>query len=201
MKKRTWFFSLLMASNVYSESTVPDSVALTSKFQFDMRDNAGELHIGSYLKSPSEIISSTSCRLSFSADGDYYNTYSSELSLITDDDGVVLPYFQIKSLYKDEESRYWAKEIGDVIYKTGTLTASQDSWQQDTVKRNHFLFAPTIDHAQLAFHQITMGQPLVIDMKQKEAPYNVSIKVEPLSATYASLVRKCIKLMDEVNEN
>lgn len=197
MKKRTLLFSLLLASNVYAESTVPESVELKSKFQFDILDNTGKLHFGSYLKSPSEIISAKSCRLSFSADDDDYNTFSGELSLITDDDGLVLPFFQIKSLYIDEKSRYWAKEIDDVIYKTGTLTASKDSWQQDTIKRNHFLFAPTIDHAQLAFHQITMGQPLHVDMKRKEAPYNVSIKVEALSATYASLVRKCIKLMDE----
>lgn len=197
MKKRTLLFSLLLSSNVYAESTVPESVELKSKFQFDIRDNTGKLKFGRYLKSASEITSATSCQLTFSADDDFYNTYSGELSLITDDDGLVLPFFQIKSLYIDEKSRYWAKEIDDVIYKTGTLTASKDSWQQDTIQRTHFLFAPTIDHAQLAFHQITMGQPLLIEMKRKQAPYNVSIKVEPLSATYASLVRKCIKLMDE----
>lgn len=197
MKKRTLLFSLLLASNVNAESSVPESVELKSKFQFDIRDNTGKLNFGRYLKSASEITSATSCQLTFSADDDFYNTYSGELSLITDDDGFVLPFFQIKSLYIDEKSRYWAKEIDDVIYKTGTLTASKDSWQQDTIKRTHFLFAPTIDHAQLAFHQITMGQPLHVDMKRKEAPYNVSIKVEALSATYASLVRKCIKLMDE----
>ena len=197
MNKRAVIFSLLLVSNVYAEATIPNSVGLKGNFQFDMRDNTGKLHFGRYLNSASEITSATSCRLTFSADDNFYNTYSGELSLITDDDGLVLPFFQVKSLYIDEESRYWVKEIDDVTYKTGALTASKDNWRQDSIKRNHFLFAPTIEHAQLAFHQITMGQPLLIDMKRKEVPLNVSITVEPLSATLSSLVRKCIKLMDE----
>jgi len=193
--------ALFSVFTVFAENTPPSSIEITGKFQFKVVDGNGQMQLGDYIKSASDITSSSACLLDFSADDDFYNSYSGGLNIVTEDNGNILPYFQIKSQYIDESSRYWTKKIKQANYTVGTYKVSDESWSQETIKGNHFLFAPSIEQGQLAFHELSMGQPLFIEMTREELPKNVTIKVPPLSSKVASFVRKCFKLMDEVNEN
>jgi hypothetical protein len=58
------------------------------------------------------------------------------------------------------------------------------------------LFSPSLDLGQLAFHHITMGQPLKVELTKQGEPSKVTINVPPLSAKIASFARKCLKLID-----
>ncbi|AZQ82690.1 hypothetical protein EKO29_00595 [Colwellia sp. Arc7-635] len=189
--------ALLSVFTVLAENTPPSSIEITGKFQFKMVDGNGQMQLGDYIKSASDITSSSACLLNFSADDDFYNSYSGGLNIVTEDNSNIIPYFQIESQYIDGNSRYWTKKIKQVTYRIGTYKISDESWSQETIKGNHFLFAPSIEQGQLAFHELSMGQPLLIEMTREELPKNITIIVPPLSSKVASFVRKCFKLMDE----
>jgi len=59
------------------------------------------------------------------------------------------------------------------------------------------LSSPNLAIGQLAFHHITMGQPLKVEITKQGEPFKVTINVPPLSAKVASFARKCMKLIDE----
>ena len=178
-----------------ADDVIPEHVELEGKFQFNMRDSEKKLHLGSYIKSPSELISASACTLQITADDDYYNTYPIELNLYTVN-GEVIPFIQAKSMYIDENSRYWNKTIQSASFSVADLIVNDKTWHQDTIKGNYMLFSPSLDLGQLAFHHITMGQPLKIELTKQGEPSKVTINVPPLSAKIASFARKCLKLID-----
>jgi len=189
--------ALLTVFTVFAENMPPNSINITGKIQFKMIDGNGQMQLGDYIKSASNMTSSSACLLDFSAYDDFYNSYSGGLNIVMEDNGNIIPYFQIKSQYIDENSRYRIKKIKQASYSLGTYKVSNESWSQEIINGSHFLFAPSLEQGQLAFHELSMGQPLFIEMTREEQPKKVSIKVDPLSSKVASLVRRCIKLMDE----
>ena len=58
------------------------------------------------------------------------------------------------------------------------------------------LLSPTLGVGRLAFHHITMGQPLKVELTKQGKPSQVSINVSPLTEKVASFARKCLKLTD-----
>ena len=195
MKLCVFLLFSLTAFVTNAEDTIPEHVELEGKFQFNMRDSANELHLGRYIKSSSELVSASACTLQITADDDFYNTYPIELNLYTVD-GEVIPFIQIKSMYVDENSRYWNKTIQTASFYVADLVANDKTWHQDTIKGNYMLFSPNLDAGQLAFHHITMGQPLKIELTKQGEPSKVTINVPPLTAKIASFARKCLKLID-----
>lgn len=198
MKSWISLAALFFVFTVFAENSPPSSIVITGKLQFKMVDSNGRVKLGNYIKSPSDITSSTACMLDFSADDDFYNSYSGGLNIVTEDNGNILPYFQIKSQYIDENSRYWTEKIKQATYTIGTYKVSDESWSQETISGNHFLFAPSLEKGQLAFHELSMGQPLLINITREELPKSVTINIPPLSSKITSFVRECIKLMDEI---
>lgn len=185
----------LTAFVISAEESIPDHVELDGKFKFNMRDSSGQLHFDSYIKSPSELVSASTCTLQITADDDYYNTYPIEVNLFTVD-GEVVSFIQAKAMYIDENSRYWNKTIQSASFSIADFIANEKTWQQDTIKGNYMLFSPNLDIGQLAFHHITMGQPLKVELTKQGKPFKVTINVPPLTAKVASFVRKCLKLID-----
>ena len=76
------------------------------------------------------------------------------------------------------------------------IKASEKTWHKDSIKGNYMLLSPNLDTGQLAFHHITMGQPLKIELTKQGKPSQVTINVPPLTSKVASFARKCLKLMD-----
>jgi len=187
-------FSLL-AFVTNANENVPEHVELEGKFKFSMRDSSGQPHFESYIKSPKELVSASACTIQITADDDYYNTYPLDLNLYIVD-GKVVPFIQAKSMYIDENSRYWNKKIQSASFSIADFIANDETWEKDTIKGNYMLFSPNLDVGQLAFHHITMGQPLKVELTKQGKPSKVTINVPPLSAKVASLVRKCLKLID-----
>lgn len=179
----------------HADENIPDSIELEGKFKFSMRDDSGQSHFESYIESPSELTSASTCTIQITADDDYYNTYPVEINLFTVD-GEIVPFIQAKSLYIDENSRYWNKTIHSASLSIADFIADDKTWNQDTIKGNYMLFSPSLDIGQLAFHHITLGQPLKIELTKQGKPSQVTINVPPLTAKVASFARKCLKLID-----
>jgi hypothetical protein len=195
MKLGAILFFSLTAFVINAEEIVPEHVELEGKFKFNMRDGSGQLHFDSYIKSPSKLVSASACTLQITADDDYYNTYPIELNIYTVD-GEVVPFIQAKSIYIDESSRYWNKTIQSLSFSVADFMVNDKTWNKDSIKGNYMLFSPSLDVGQLAFHHITMGQPLKIELTKQGEPSKVTINVPPLSAKVASFARKCLKLID-----
>ncbi len=195
MKLSAIFLFSLTAFVANAEETIPEHVEIEGKFKFNMRDSSGQLHFDSYIKSPSELVSASACTLQVTADDDYYNTYPIEINLFTVD-GEVVPFIQAKAMYIDENSRYWNKTIQSASFSVADIKATEKTWHKDSIKGNYMLLSPNLDAGQLAFHHITMGQPLKIELTKQGKPSQVTINVPPLTAKVASFARKCLKLMD-----
>jgi hypothetical protein len=195
MKLSAIFLFFLTAFVASAEETPPEYVELEGKFKFNMRDSSGKLHFDSYIKSPSELVSASACTLQVTADDDYYNTYPIEINLFTVK-GEVVPFIQAKALYIDENSRYWNKEIQSASFSVADIKVSEKTWHKDSIKGNYMLLSPNLDVGQLAFHHITMGQPLKVELTKQGKPSQVTINVPPLTAEVASFARKCLKLID-----
>jgi hypothetical protein len=191
-----FLFISLAAFITNADDNIPEHVEIKGKFLFNMRDSSGELQLGSYIESPSELVSASLCTLKITADDDYYNTYPIELNLNVID-GQIVSFIHVKSMYIDESSRYWNKTILDFSFSVADLIANNETWLQDTIKGNYLLVSPNLDSGQLAFHHLTMGQPLIIELTKQGKPSQVTINVPPLSAKLASVARKCMKLIDE----
>ena len=116
----------LVAFVTNSEDSIPEHVELEGQFKFSMRDSSGQFHFDSYIKSPSELVSASACTLQITADDDYYNTYPIELNLFTVD-GEIVPFIQAKSIYIDENSRYWNKTIQTVSFSVADLVANEET--------------------------------------------------------------------------
>lgn len=196
MKFCVFLFFSLTAFVTNADEVIPAHVELEGKFQFNMIDSDKELHLGNFIKSTSELISASACTLKITADDDYYNTYPIELNLYMVD-GEVITFFQVKSMYIDENSRYWNKTIQTASFSVADVIANDKTWHQYTIKGNYMLFSPSLDVGQLAYHHITMGQPLNIELTKQGEPSKVTIDVQPLTAKVASFARKCLKLIDE----
>lgn len=127
-----FFFCTFIATSAHAEETPPAHVSIKGKFQFQMRNSDNELLLGNFINSTSEIISASTCSLKISADDDYYNTYPMELNLYKVNSEVV-PFIQAKSMYIDENSRYWNKTIKRVSFSVANLIADEKTWKQETI--------------------------------------------------------------------
>lgn len=194
MKFSAVFLFFLTSFVANAEEAIPEHVELEGEFKFNMRDSSGQLHFDNYIKSPTELVSASTCTMQITAD-DYYNTYPIEINLFTVD-GEVVPFIQAKAMYIDENGRYWNKTIQSASLSIAGFIANDKTWHQDNVKGHYMLFSPNLDIGQLLFHHITMGQPLKIKLIKQGKPSQVTINVPPLTAKVASFARKCLKLID-----
>ena len=113
--------ALFSVFTVFAENTPPSSIEITGKFQFRIVDGNGQMQLGDNFKSASDITTSSACLLNFSADDDFYNSYSGGLNIVTEDNSNILPYFQIKSQYIDENNRYWTKKLSRLPIRLGLI--------------------------------------------------------------------------------
>ena len=200
---KTWIclYTLLCSCSVIAQDNIEAAIEITAELTFNMLDEAGKRYSSSTIDFAYEISSASFCNLYISADDDYFNSYLGELNILMTQQRNILPYFQIKSLYLDENSQYWLTNIKQVSYTIGPLTIDQNTWHQKTVKGTYLLFSPSLEQGQLAFHQISMGRPLTIELFREKPPMEVTITVAPITAKVANLIRRCMALLDENADN
>ncbi|QDP01681.1 hypothetical protein [Thalassotalea sp. PS06] len=174
---------------------VPETINIKGSFQFDMLDSSGNLMLGNYIESASDITSASVCHLSVSAYDDYYFTYPVDITLQKDGD-ILIPSIALKALYIDENSNYRIKDVKNVNYKVADLEVNESNWEKLIIKKNTILFDKTVEQGLLAYHHLTLGQPLRVELIKEEKPYSVTIDVAPLSQKTARLARKCLELVD-----
>ncbi|QBY04813.1 hypothetical protein E2K93_10645 [Thalassotalea sp. HSM 43] len=192
---RLWLLCFIIMSVEVAASDTPENLSIKGSFKFTMIDSSGSLMLGEYISSASEITSASACYLAVSADDDYFFSYPVDIALQKEGD-ILIPSFTIKALYIDENSNYYIKPIDSVQFKVADLSVNETSWQKLVIKNNTVLFDPTTDKGLLAFHHLTLGQPLNVELAKSEKPYNVRIEVLPLSQKTARLARKCMKVID-----
>lgn len=187
--------NLFLSSKVQSQ--IPESIEINGRFGFIMTDDKGDTDIEASLSSPSSITSASSCSLQIIAEDQFYNSYPASFTLEKSEQGFVVPYFTIKSLYIDEDSRYHGNHISTIVLKIGSKKVFTEQWAKTLHQFQYTLIAPNLETGQLIYHDITMGQPLTIELVRSENPINVEINIEPLSAKVSGLARKCMKLLDD----
>jgi len=179
----------IFSSNVFAlEKNVPNSISIKGQFEFLSRDNSGQL---SY-ESPDRNRGVTSCDLKIIAEDEYFNFYPGIFGLRNIEEYKSLPIFIIKSRYLDENGRYLNRAISQLTFKVANIKPEGDTWFQHSIST---LINPDIVSGVEAYHHLTMGQPMHIELIKTGKPSSVIIDIEPMNAKTAKDARECLKII------
>ncbi|MCW8109898.1 hypothetical protein OPS25_15430 [Alteromonas ponticola] len=186
------FFSLLLVFMANAEEAPPSNVAVKGKIEFSIRKSNGEFEISQLIDVPKDLIGVQECHIQLIAEDDFYNTYPGYIELRTLPNGIVAPIFIISSKYIDENSRYWKKHINSATISVGGFSTNSD-WIPEIINGEYVLFSTNIDSGLNIFHQITLGQPLTVELQRSENPTLVTISYTPVDASLSNMIRLCMQ--------
>ncbi len=178
-----------------SEPNAPESITVEGKMEFMTLGNNNKLLIEKLNKSFQVPADARGCIFAVIAEDEFYTSYPGTLDLrLLEDDSYALMY-RSKAKWIDENGSYWAKKITSVELKVHNTNT--DSWKNHARGNNeHVIYATDIDQGFSFFHNITMGQPVTVNITKVDNPKNIKINVKPLNSKLAKHARDCIKAIN-----
>ena len=189
---KAFFLLLLLAFSANAEETPSTNIDIKGKIDFSIRKSNGEFEIRQLIDAPKDLIGVQECHIQLIADDDFYNTYPGYIELKTLPNGIVAPIFRMASEYIDENSRYWKKQINSATISVGGYSTSSD-WVPEIINGEYVLFSTNIDSGLNIYHQISLGQPLTVELQRAENPTLVTISYTPVDASLSNMIRICMK--------
>jgi hypothetical protein len=186
------FFTLIASFSVIADEIPPSEIAIDGTLDFSIVKSNGDLEIRQTIDMSKHMEGVLECSIHLLSEDDFYNNYAGYFQLKTLPNGIVVSILRISSKYIDENGRYWNKKI-EKAHLSISEYSSDSGWISETINDEYVLMAMNIESGLNFFHQITLGQPLKVEIVKTHLPKLVTITYKPVDAKLSNMMRVCMK--------